>query len=172
MFCTFSDVNLEMGFENYVLNILNVDSDLLVNPTHVVKNMSIKYKPTIYRKPTTDRMYVSTMGYQITDFACCEHTAMNPHRCRHLRQMADTVLKGIIVYKAKTMNMEQLINDVDNTVGEMATHYSLLVSPKLVYDLSIAIKRLIDNLEYIEQKCTCLRILSRYCHCAALQYFV
>ena len=172
MFCTFSNVDLEMGFENYVLNILNFDCDLQLYPLHVVKNISIKYKPTIYRKPTTDRMYVSTMGYHITDFSACEHTQANPHRCRLLRQMADTGLKEIIVHKAKTMNMEQLVNDVDNSVGEMAARYSILVSPKLVYELSIAIKRLVDNLEYIKQKCTCLRILSCYCHCAAVQYFV
>jgi hypothetical protein len=172
MFCTFSSVDLEMGFENYVLNILNFDCDLQRYPLHVVKNISIKYKPTIYRKSTIDRIYVSTMGYHITDFSSCEHTYANPYRCRLIRSVADTGLKEIIVHKAKTMNMKQLVNNVDNSVREMAFRYSILVSPKLVYELSIAIKRLVDNLEYIEQKCTCLRILSCYCHCAAVQYFV
>ena len=169
MFCPFSSVDLEMGFENYVLNILNFDCDLERDPLHVVKNISIKYKPTIYRK---DKMYVSTMGYHITDLNICEHTVINPHRTQLIRSKADAVLRDIIVRKAKTINMKQLVNDVDGSVREMAFQHCILVSPKLVYDISISIKRLLDNLEYIKQNCTCLRILSCYCHCAAIQYFV
>ena len=168
MFCTFSSVDSKMGFENYVLNIINFDCNLQIFPVHVCKNVSIKYKPTVFK----NIMYVSTMGYNITNFGDCQHTIANPYRCELLHQQAKLALKEIVFNKAKTMSLKQLVDDVNNSVVEMAVRYSILVSPKLVYEMSITAKRLIDNLECIKQNCKCLRIISTYCHCATVQYFV
>jgi hypothetical protein len=77
-----------------------------------------------------------------------------------------------IVEKTKTMNYYELATNVNDTVKEIGVKYSILIAPKLVYDLFVCHRRLTDNLEYIRINCTCLRILSRYCHCKAIKYFL
>lgn len=168
LFCTFSCKMENSGFENYIMTLLAMDCDLRVQPVHVHKNLIIKYTPTISGE---SKMYTNTMGLDICDLAMCEHELRSAvGRWVVLHEVVKVVLQ-MIFGKVKTMTWELLIKDVTHTVGEIAVRFAVLVAPRLVYDLFVAAKRLDDNLNYIDQNCKCLRILSNYCHCEVLHYF-
>jgi hypothetical protein len=168
LFCPHHTVDKNMGFENYFITALDVCSDIRDFPFHIFKNVLVKYKPTIYSE---DRMYVSTMCYRIVDVNFCEHALLETIARDSISFAANHALREI-VEKTKTMNYYELAKNVNDTVKEIGVKYSILIAPKLVYDLFVCHKRLMDNLEYIRTNCTCLRILSRYCHCEAIKYFL
>jgi hypothetical protein len=155
-----------MGFENYFINVLDVCSDISNFPFHIFKNVLVKYKPTIVE----DKMYFNSMCYRIVDVNFCEHAVLETLARNSICFAANAALRAI-VNKTKTMNYAELATTVNDTVKEIGVRYSILIAPKLVYDLFVCHRRLMDNLEYVRINCTCLRILSRYCHCQAIKYF-
>jgi hypothetical protein len=157
-----------MGFENYMITALDICSDIINFPFHIFKNVVVKYKPTIYSE---DRMYVSTMCSRIIHLNFCEHALLGSLARDGIDFAVSHALRNI-VEKPRTMNYCELARNVNDTVKEIAVKYSILIAPKLVYDLFVCHRRLTDNLAYIKANCTCLRILSRYCHCEAIKYFL
>lgn len=168
LFCPHHTVDKDMGFENYFITVLDICSDIKNFPFHVFKNVLVKYKPTIYSE---DRMYISTMCYRIIDVNFCEHASLETIARDAISFAANQTLREI-VRKTRTMNYDELVKNVNDTVKEIGVKYSILIAPNLVYALFVCNRRLMANLEYIKTNCTCLRILSRYCHCETIKYFL
>jgi hypothetical protein len=117
-------------------------------------------------------MYIDAMGWNICSLPPCEHELRSEFgEWLYLDKLVKIVLE-MVFDKVRTMTWELLVRGVLHTVEEIAALYGVLVAPKFVYDLFVVGKRLEDNLNYIDQNCKCLKILSNYCHCKALQYFL